>query len=241
VDVLTLPALVAGTANIGDVDVLTLPALVAGTANIGDVDVLTLPALPAGTNNIGDVDVLTLPALPAGTNNIGDVDVLTLPGVAGTVAHDAADSGNPVKVGARARTSDVTAVVNDDRTDLLADSLGKQVVHLGALNENHTNGTANYTTTTAADVIAAAGAGVKIAVTSILVTNAHATVGTKVEIRDGTTVKIQGYAVAAGGGFALNAGGRPLFISTANTAITARCVTTGAAVDVSSGGYKTAV
>lgn len=40
----------------------TQPALVAGTANIGDVDVLTLPALPAGTNNIGDVDVLTLPA-----------------------------------------------------------------------------------------------------------------------------------------------------------------------------------
>lgn len=61
-DVKRLPALAAGTNNIGDVDVLTLPALVAGTANIGDVDVLTLPALPAGTNNIGDVDVLTQPA-----------------------------------------------------------------------------------------------------------------------------------------------------------------------------------
>lgn len=97
VDVVTLPALPAGTNNIGDVDVLSLPAiptgsntignvgvlslpaLVAGTANIGDVDVLTLPALPAGNNNIGDVDVASLPALPAGTNNIGDVDVLTLP------------------------------------------------------------------------------------------------------------------------------------------------------------------
>ncbi len=61
------------------VSLATLPALVAGTANIGDVDVLTLPALAAGTNNIGDVDVLTLPALPAGGNNIGDVDVLTQP------------------------------------------------------------------------------------------------------------------------------------------------------------------
>lgn len=68
------------------IDVLTLPALVAGTANIGDVDVLTLPALPAGTNNIGDVDVLTLPALVAGTANIGDVDVLTVPAVAGEAA-----------------------------------------------------------------------------------------------------------------------------------------------------------
>jgi hypothetical protein len=44
------------------VSLATLPALVAGTANIGDVDVLSLPAIPAGTNNIGDVDVLTLPA-----------------------------------------------------------------------------------------------------------------------------------------------------------------------------------
>lgn len=40
----------------------SLPALPAGTNNIGDVDVLSLPALPAGTNNIGDVDVLTMPA-----------------------------------------------------------------------------------------------------------------------------------------------------------------------------------
>ena len=70
VDVTRLPALAAGTNNIGDVDVLTLPALVAGTANIGDVDVLTLPALVAGTANIGDVDVLTVPA-PLSTTGAG--------------------------------------------------------------------------------------------------------------------------------------------------------------------------
>lgn len=85
VDVLTLPELPAGDNNIGNVDVLTLPALPTGTNTIGSVDVLTLPAIPAGTNNIGDVDVLSLPALPTGTNNIGDVDVLTLPALsAGT-------------------------------------------------------------------------------------------------------------------------------------------------------------
>lgn len=62
---------------VGAVDVLSLPALPAGTNNIGDVDVLTLPALPAGDNNIGNVDIVTLPALPAGTNNIGDVDIVS--------------------------------------------------------------------------------------------------------------------------------------------------------------------
>lgn len=76
VDVTRLPALPAGTNNIGDVDVLTLPALPAGTNNIGDVDILSIAA---GDNNIGNVDIVTLPALPAGTNNIGDVDVLTVP------------------------------------------------------------------------------------------------------------------------------------------------------------------
>lgn len=55
--------LIGGDAANGlDVDVTRLPALAAGTNNIGDVDVLTLPALVAGTANIGDVDVLTVPA-----------------------------------------------------------------------------------------------------------------------------------------------------------------------------------
>jgi hypothetical protein len=105
--VVSLPALVAGSANIGDVDVLTVPSplstagngtaaaahrvtiasdstgvvgLAAGTNNIGDVDVLSLPAIPAGNNNIGDVDIAS--ALPAGDNNIGNVDVVTLPALA---------------------------------------------------------------------------------------------------------------------------------------------------------------
>jgi hypothetical protein len=68
------------TANGLDVDVTRLPALPAGTNNIGDIDVLTLPALPAGTNNIGDVDVLSLPALPAGSNVIGTVNGIGPPG-----------------------------------------------------------------------------------------------------------------------------------------------------------------
>jgi hypothetical protein len=97
VSLASLPALAAGTANIGDVDVLTLPALPAGTNNIGDVDVLTLPSIPAGTALIGKVGIdQTTPgttnkvsigtdgtvainaAIPAGNNNIGDVDVASI-------------------------------------------------------------------------------------------------------------------------------------------------------------------
>lgn len=158
--------------------------------------------------------------------------------IQGEALHDAATTGAPVLIGAEARTSDATAVASGDATRLQADTLGKLVMLQGATHDMIASGTANYTTGSAADVIAAAGAGVRIAVTSVIVTNAHATVSTKVSIRDGTTAKITAYALAAGGGFTLSAGGRPLFISTANTAVTAICGTSGADVDVSISGYK---
>src|SRR6266700_420741 len=165
---------------------------------------------------------------------------ITASNTAGDIASGATDSGNPVKIGAQARTTDITPVTSAQRVNLIADTLGKLVVLQGSVHDLQSNGTANYTTTTAADVSAAAVVGVRIAVTSILATNAHATVASKVEIRDGTTVKIIGHCAAAGGGFSLNSGGRPLFITTANTAATARAVTTGADIDVSISGYKIA-
>lgn len=248
--VTVISALPAGTNNIGDVDVLSLPSIPAGSNNIGDVDVLTLPSIPAGSNNIGDVDIASLPnegqqtmansisvAIASDQSNVGVSGTVTSSNTTGNIAHDSADSGNPVKIGHRARTSDITAVAQDDRVDSVADSLGKRVVLLGCLPNNRLQGTANYTTTTASDVIAAQGAGIRIVVTGILVTNAHATVSTKVEIRDGTNVRIQGHARSDGGGFSMqNPGG--IFTSTANTAVTARCVTTGADVDVSIQGYS---
>lgn len=120
--------------DIGDVDVTSLPALAAGTAIIGKVGIdQTTP----GTTN--GVQVLT--ALPAGTNaigklsansgvDIGDVDVLTLPGVAGDIAHDAADSGNPVKVGGKASNDAPTAVAAADRANLWVDLHGRTMTRL---------------------------------------------------------------------------------------------------------------
>lgn len=130
----TISAIAAGDNNIGNVDLAS--AIPAGTNNIGDVDVASIAAgdnnignvdlasaIPAGTNNIGDVDVLSI---AAGDNNIGNVDVVTLPGVAGTIAHDSADSGNPLKIGAKAVSfgATPTAVAGDDRTDLYANRAG---------------------------------------------------------------------------------------------------------------------
>lgn len=101
--------------------------------------------------------------------------------------------------------------------------------------DNIVSGRGVFTNTTAADIIAAQGSGKIIVVTAISVSNASATVGTKVEIRDGTTVKRIMQAEENGGGW--TEGGIPLFLSTANAAITARCVTTGSDVEVNVSGY----
>jgi hypothetical protein len=239
-------ALVGGDATNGlDVDVTHV---VPGTAAAdlgkaedavhasGDVGVMALAVradTAAATGANGDYVPLLVDSTGKLHVNVGNTSLA----VAGAAAHDAAVSGNPVLGGAEARTSDGTPVTSGDAVRLLADTLGKQVTLIGATLDRHTRGLTNYTTTTGADVIAAAGAGVRIAVMSVLVVNAHATVSTKVSIRDGTTAKITGYAAALGGGYSLNGGGVPLFISTANAAITAICATTGADVDVTVSGY----
>ena len=243
--------LAAGTNNIGDVDVLSVPAPLSTSGGGTEATALrvTLASDSTGVLSVDDnggsltVDgsVSLAAAIPAGTNNIGDVDVVSFTAgaiveVQGDVAHNVAVAGNPVLNGFEGRSTDGTAVTSGNAVRGLADTLGKQVVLLGAVHDRHVRGTANYTTTTASDLIAAGGAGVRTVVTSVLVTNAHATVGTKVEIRDGGTVRIQAFAAAAGGGFAL-CDPHGLFISTANTAVTGRCVTTGADVDITVSGY----
>ena len=110
--------------------------------------------------------------------------------------------------------------------------------HTGGAFVKHVDGLVALSDTTAQDVIPAQPNNNRIVVTSILVVNAHATVGTKVEIRSGTTVRKRGFAAAGGGGWAPedDAGGY-MFIGAPGEAITARCVTTGADVDVNISGF----
>lgn len=192
------------------------------------------------TNGL-DVDVTRLPALPAGTNNIGDVDVLTLPGIAGDVAHDAADSGSPAKVGGKATNVEPAAVANNDRANFITDLVGKQIVLPYANPENFVSGaiTTAMTGTTSTSLVAAPGAGLRNYITTIIVSNAHATVGTDVIIQDGsggtTLLTIPAAAVYGGAAITLPV---PLRQPTANTALFCANVTTGASTKVSAVGYK---
>jgi hypothetical protein len=109
------------------------------------------------------------------------------------VAHDAADAGQPVKIGAKAiaAQSGLTLVAAADRTDLYAGIDGIQLVRPHTNLEDIVSGTAAITDGSSTSVIAAAGSGVKVYVTSVVISNSSATAA-EVTIRDGAagTVKL---------------------------------------------------
>jgi hypothetical protein len=231
-------AIPAGTNNIGDVDILSIAA---GDNNIGNVDIVTVPTDPFGANAdaasaTGSISAklrqiaangIPVTSLPASTNTLE---------VVGDVAHDAAVGGNPVLIGLEARTSSGTAVASGDAVRAMADTLGKQIILPFANPENFLSGvTAAITGTSDTSVIAAQGAGVRIYVTTVLVTNSHATVGTVVELKDNTTVIARGYAAALGGGFQVHF--NPPLRLTANQAFQAANITTGSNTYVTASGY----
>lgn len=159
----------------------------------------------------------------------------------GNVAHDAADSGAPIKVGGRARSSEITAVANDDRTDFVTDLASKQIIMPYSNNENFVSGaiTTAMTGTTSTSLVAAPAAGLRNYITTIIVSNSHATVGTDVIIQDGSggTTLMTIPAAALYGGAVINLP-VPLRQPTTATALYCANVTTGASTKVSCVGYK---
>lgn len=209
-------------------------ALPAGDNNIGNVDLAS--AIPAGTNNIGDVDIASI---AAGDNNIGNVDIVTMPNVTlaagtntnevvGDAAHDAAQAGNPLSMGATAETSlsGITLVADGDATRLYAGVDGVLITRPHCNLEDIVSGVDSDTAGDSTAVIAAQGAGIKVYVTSVIVKNTHASTDAYIDLRDGAagTIKASIPAPAAGG--AIVNFDVPLPFS-ANTAV---CVDPSAAV-----------
>ena len=118
--------------------------------------------------------------------------------VMGSRAHDATDADEPVKIGGRARSTVITSVASDDRSDAIYTLQGYGVQHPYALPQSALTGTASATGTADTSIIAAQGAGVTINVTSIVIHN-DSTTNTFVNIKDGTTTRLVIPAPAKGG------------------------------------------
>lgn len=104
--------------------------------------------------------------------------------VSGDVAHDAADAGEPVKIGGKALTAQPTAVAANDRVNAMFDIYGRQVA-LGTLREMKGNQITTITSSTAETTVVTADATYKLDVYAVFVTNTSAT-ATEVSFKDST-------------------------------------------------------
>jgi hypothetical protein len=158
-----------------------------------------------------------------------------------SVAHDAADAGFPIKVGGKATSTEPAAVATGDRANLITDLVGKLITLPYANPENFVSGaiTSAMTGTTSTSLVAAPASGLRNYITTIICSNAHATVGTDIAIQDGsggtTLLTIPAAAVYGGAVITLPV---PLRQPTTATAIYCANVTTGASTKVSAVGYK---
>jgi hypothetical protein len=228
-------AIPADATNGLDVDVTRLPALAAGTNNIGDVDVLTVPADPFGVNAdaasaTGSISAklrfiaatgIPVTALPASTNTIE---------IVGDVAHDAPAAGNPVLNAGISVDTDDTAPPNrvsaeSDAVRFATDRDGSLFVrpHGPQIWSYHVNGSSALTD---ASVHAAPGAGLSLYVTDIVVSTGAAT-ALNVFFKEGATTVLGPYYLEAVAGRGLHIRFATPKKITANTALT---VTTSAAI-----------
>lgn len=155
----------------GNIAVTALSGNVAVTGNVG---ITGNVGLAAGTNAIGNVTAIVT-ALPAGTNAIGNITAVASIGgnvsVIGPVAGNATVAGNPVQSAKRAVTAE--AFPNGNNTVVLpvTDAVGKAIIMPYANKENWVYGNATIGNTSATTIIPAQGAGIKIYVTGLYMSN----------------------------------------------------------------------
>ncbi len=159
----------------------------------------------------------------------------------GTAATNVAITANPVNMGAQAVTSENAAITTARQAQLVTDAVGKLIVLPYANPENFVSGdiTSAMTGTTTTSLIAAPASGLRNYITQCTFANTHATVGTMMNLQDGsggTTIYSAPAAPAFGG--ATITFPVPLRQPTTATALFVANVTTGANTFVSCSGYK---
>ncbi|HWH69182.1 MAG TPA: hypothetical protein VNT26_07340 [Candidatus Sulfotelmatobacter sp.] len=158
---------------------------------------------------------------------------------AGQTAHDGVISGSPVRIGARAITSNYAAVASGDAADLISTLVGALITKPYAIPEldwSYGSSTAVINTSDVA-LKAAGAAGIRNYLTGLQLMNSNAT-GTAVVVKDGaSTVIWAGYLPANMTAPLVVQFATPLK-GTAATAMNFACLTTAAAVYVSAQGYQ---
>ena len=142
-------------------------------------------ALTSGTvsfilSNTTDPILFNVNASIVNTPSIATVTTLT----GGGVANDGVDSGNPIKIGGQARTTNPTAVADADRVNFIADKLGKQIV-VGAIRDLKGVQNTTITSSTSETTIVTAVASTFLDLYGLIIANTSAT-ACEVTIKDAT-------------------------------------------------------
>lgn len=150
--------------------------------------------------------------------------------IQGEIAHSAIDSGNPIKMGGKARQSHPPAVSDGDRVDAYYDDLGRQVVTSGAPRDLVATNNITLTDATETTLLATGGAGVFHDLTLLTMSNTSAS-KVRVDIRDATAgTVLLSLELAADGGGAVIPMNIPMPQSSSNNNWTAQL--SGAVTDV---------
>jgi hypothetical protein len=238
-----------GSLTVDSSTLTTIAGAVSGT----EMQVDVVASLPAGTNaigklasntgvTIGAVEIAAAQTLATLTTCSTVTTVSTLTGSG--IAHDAADSGNPHKIGAKAETalSGIPLVADGDRTDLHAGVDGVLIVrpHCNledAVQERTTN--TDGASTAFASGLAAPGAGVRIWLTSVTISNSSSSFCT-VDIRDGSAGSVLWTFPCPATGGVTHTFNPPLKF-TANTAVAFDASAATTTLTISANGFKSKV
>lgn len=226
-DVITVQGIAGMTKILVTPDSVALPAN--QSVNVAQINGVT-PLMGNGASGTGaprvtiandSTGILAQVTLVPTVTTVSTVTTLsTLTG--GGVAHDGIDSGNPIKIGAKAETSPkgITLVADGDRTDLYADADGILIVKTGtAYGDLQSERISNTDGASTAFSTFGATANLRNFVTQITVHNAHATTSGFVDIRDGTAgAVLWTIPLPATGGATIHFN-PPLRQPTANTAL----------------------
>ena len=156
---------------------------------------------------------------------------------AGTVTVSSVLSGTmSANILGQARTTDPAAAADGTPKAVVTDSLGKLVTLPGAVNDLHLNGQVATPGVLAQSLIATPGAGRRIAMQSILVTGSASQI-LNVIVSGGPSARTFGLIPVGYGGFAMNAGGAPLYITSASANLSVACDAT-ATCNIFASGYS---
>jgi hypothetical protein len=197
-------------------------------------------------NGVSGTGVQRITLASDSTGNVATIGTSVTPGTSAAhlgKAEDAAASSGDTGVfilGVRRDTPTASSSASGDYNEIALGSAGEIIAQQAPL-AAHVVGTASTTATTDTSVVAAQGASTYFYATSITVVNTGSST-TLITFKDGSGGATLFYGIApSGGGITFNGGGKPLFKTSANTALHFACATASTTVYCSVSGFKSLV